>query len=263
MINGMYLSTMGAMVQNARHGTIANNLANTNTTGFKPDWTIFRAIPAESLIEPGHRAEVDRILEQTGGGAWLERTQSDFTAGAFRYTGNPLDLAIDDAMADKGMVGFFMVRPGGENGDVFYTRDGHLTINSEHQLVNVNGALILSPQGSSIQIPANATNINIDEHGNIRNAADNAIVGQIGLVRTSQAEKMKKVGDNLFSREDAELVSDQRGIRAGSLEESAANPIMEMVSMIEGFRTYEANMKFIQLQDETLGDTVRRIAAVA
>ena len=48
-----------------------------------------------------------------------------------------------------------------------------------------------------------------------------------------------------------------------TLEDSAASPIFEMVNMIEGFRTYEANMRFIQIQDETLGDTVRRIAAVA
>ena len=56
----------------------------------------------------------------------------------------------------------------------------------------------------------------------------------------------------------------QRGVlRSGALEDSATNSIMEMASMIEGHRTYDTNMKFLTMQDETLGQTVRRIAATA
>ena len=72
MINGMYISTMGAMVQATRHATIANNLANVNTTGYKPDWARFRHIPSESEWNPEIRIAPDEILRRTGGGAWME-----------------------------------------------------------------------------------------------------------------------------------------------------------------------------------------------
>jgi len=263
MINGMYLSTMGAMVQVARHGSTANNLANTSTPGFKPDWTLYRAIPAESVLLDGNRAEIDRILQETGGGVWLERTVSDFTAGSYRATGNPLDLAIDDSKADPGRTGFFMVRSADLAGDVYYTRDGHFMVNADGSLVNARGDHVLDTGGNPITIPAQATEVRVAEDGRIYNAADSAEIAQIGVVRTADPTKMRKIGDNLFRREDAELQNDQRGIQEGTIEESAANPIYEMVSMIEGYRTYEANMRFIQIQDETLGDTVRRVGAVA
>jgi flagellar basal-body rod protein FlgG len=263
MINGMYLSTMGAMVQNARHGVTANNLANSNTTGFKPDYTRFRAIPAESVLQPGHRREIDEILEQTGGGTWLDETATDFTPGAFRHTGNPFDLAIDDAQAADGRVGFFMVRPGGEAGEVLYTRDGSFRLNGSGQLVTSTGALVLDPQGGPIQIPDGAGGVRVNADGWIRSETDNTPLAQIGVVRTAEPLEMTKVGDNLFRRDDAELANDQSGVRHSTLESSAANPIFEMVNMIEGFRSYEANMRFITIQDQTLGDTVSRVGRVA
>lgn len=261
MINGMYISTMGAMTQVSRHATIANNLANANTDGFKPDWTRMRAIPTESLMHAG-RVGVDKILEQTGGGAWLEQTATNFRPGPLRPTGNPLDIALQDS---DGMTSFFMVRPDGGEGDIRYTRDGHFLRNSKGMLTTTSGALVVSRDGDTIQLPENGE-IKINLDGTIVNYVNgaNAVVGAIGVIQTANREEMTKIGENLYSAgENAGLEQFAGGLLSGHLESSATEPILEMAAMIEAFRAYESNMKFLTIQDDTLGQTVRRVGSVA
>ena len=128
MINGIYLSTMGAMVQSTRHATIANNLANVNTTGYKPDWARFRHIPSESEWNPARRFTADEVLRYTGGGAWMESTATNLVPGPPQVTGNPFDLYLHDD-DPRGAVSFFMVRPAGQAaGEVEYTRAGQFIL---------------------------------------------------------------------------------------------------------------------------------------
>lgn len=264
MINGMYISTMGALTQLARHAATSNNLANSSTTGFKPDWTAYRSLPTESLLQPGRRLEVDQIMEQTGGGVWLDPTITNFRPGPLMETGSQLDLALDDSAAGEAGTGFFMVRPSGAGDDeIRYTRDGHFLINSQGDLVNSDGARVLDSGGGPINVGTATTGVNVDKSGRITNVATNQTLGQVGVVRTAEPEKMRKLGGGLFSREDAQLASSQYGVQSGALEGSATNAIEEMVAMIEGHRTYEANMRFVTMQDQTLGETVKRIATVS
>jgi flagellar basal body rod protein FlgG len=260
MIYGMYLSTMGALVQARRHEAIANNLANASTTGFKPDWTIFRSIPAESALQPGHRTEIDALLEKTGGGVWLDRTASNFRSGPFRVTGNPLDLAIEDRDAQR--TGFFMVRRPGES-QVLYTRNGGFHQDLQGHLVTDSGGLVLSPERDPILLPPGET-VRIDKDGVILDSRNN-VLGSVGVAETADASPLRKVGDNLFAddRNQVGFTLRRGGIRPEALEESGTNPIAEMAGMIEGHRAYEANMRFLTLQDDTLGQVVTRIAAFA
>ncbi len=259
MIYGIYLSTMGALLQARRHEITANNLANVNTPGFKPDWAIFKEVLSESMRQPGHRSEIDAILEKTGGGVWLDKTLSNFKAGPFRLTGNPLDLALEDK--EPGKVSFFQVRKPGTP-EIYYTRNGHFMLDQQSRLVTADGHLALSPAGEPIALPASGA-FRINDDGAIFNEHNDQI-GQIGVVRTAEPHKLRKIGDSLFANpERAKFAADQRGVRAGALEDSGANAISEMVNMIEGHRLYETNMRFISIQDETLGQVVQRIAAVA
>lgn len=259
MINGMYLSTMGAMVQSSRHETVANNLANASTAGFKPDYTIYRSVPAESLLQPGHRSEIDPILERTGGGVWLDRTVSNFASGPMQSTGNPLDLALINDPA--GQTGFFMLRPP-EAQETFYSRDGRFHLNAASELVNTDGAKVLGPDGGPIVLEG-ASQVRVNPDGTIINVETNEPVGQVGVVRTAEARRMRKLGDNLWSANGAAMNNDQRGVQAETIELSATSAVNEMANMIESHRTYETNMKFISIQDETLGETVRRLGSIA
>ncbi len=262
MIYGMYLSCMGAMVESAKHDTTANNLANTHTNGFKPDFAIFKDIPAESVRKGLGRRESDLILEKTGGGVWMDKTVSDFSSGPLQDTSNVWDLAIDDS---NGTVSFFRVEPQGEPGTVKYSRDGSFLINSEGMLVNSNGDYVLDNANARIPVPnrgiptiSRAGNIVINEDGN------STEIGQIGLATTTLTDAqrgLKKLGNSLYEADTAQMIDTpaETSMVSGAVETSAVDPVKEMVSMIEGQRAYQLNMKFISMQDSSLGAAIQRL----
>ena len=262
MIYGMYLSCMGAMVESAKHDTTANNLANSQTTGFKPDFAIFKDIPAESVKKGLGRRESDLILEKTGGGVWMDRTVSDFSAGPLQETGNVWDMAIND---QKGTVSFFKVQPLGDEGEVKYSRNGNLVLNSQGQLVNTNGDLILDQENQPIVVP-NTGIPSVSTSGviTVKNGTEVAQVAQIGLATTTieDAQRgLKKLGDSLYEPDTATMINRpaETAINSGVVERSAVDPIKEMVSMIEGQRAYQLNMKFLSMQDSSLGAAIQRL----
>lgn len=260
MINGMYLSTMGAMVQAARHSTVANNLANANTVGFKPDWTQFQDLPAESVLQGNRRRAVDDILVKTGGGVWLDRTVTDFSPGSYRQTGNPLHMALHDV---DGQTRFFMVKNQNDSA-VYLTRAGSFTLGNNGELLTESGEQVLDGGGQPITLPAGIIP-GVLPDGTIQDLRTNpaAVVAQVGIMATSEPQKMRKIGNGLFETQDAEVAVEQSGVVSGTLEESSANAIGEMVEMIEGARMYESNMKFLSMQDETLASIVSKVGALA
>ena len=267
MINGLYLSTMGALVQSERNATIANNMANANTDGFKPDWVRVRSLPSESNWPPDRRLNHDEILRHTGGGAWLEPTRTNLRAGPFAHTGNPFDLALQDD-PESGATSFFMVQPaGGDAGTVFYTRAGHFIPCDDGVLRDPSGNTLLTPDGAPVQVSdaPEGAQIHITEDGTVTAHANgaNVVLGQIGVRRTADAAEMKKVGHTLFDPQNAAMEPYQGGVQQNTLEKSATSAINEMVNMIEAQRLYDFNMKFVSIQDETLGQTVRRVSATA
>ena len=262
MIYGMYLSTMGAMVQSQRHATISNNLANTNTNGFKPDWSVFKEVPVENVFHPDRSLQWDRILMNTGGGVWNETTMTNLKPGPLQETGNPLDVALHDEQG-SGKTSFFMVRPDRPDAPIYYSRDGHFVPDQNGILRNLAGDMVLGPAGEPINVTApDNSAIGVSDEGFIvaNNQDGNFVLGQIGVMRTADMHDMVKVGDNVFWADGAEMENYQAGVKGGYIEMSATNAIEEMVNMIEASRIYETNMRFLTIQDEQLGNAVRRIA---
>ncbi len=254
MINGVYLSTMGAMAQVSRHGMIANNLANANTPGFKPETPTFRKVLAESMLQSGWRPEINEKLVKTGGGVWMNSTDTIFTTGALRQTDNPLNVAIIDNN------GFFEVE---KNGEKYLTRDGAFTLDKDGNLTMADGSTkVLDEGGNPINLNGEEGRIHIGNDGVIKNEDNGAVIAKLSLVKADDLTKVEKVGDNLFNPKDAKITSAQITVNSGAIEGSAVNPIREMVAMIEATRAYQANMKFITIQDETLGRTVSTVGAV-
>ena len=265
MIYGMYLSTMGALVQSHRHATISNNLANTNTHGFKPDWSLFTEVPVEDKYHPNQRFLWDKVLMNTGGGVWNDATITNLAPGPMQFTGNPLDVALHDEPG-SGKHSFFMIRPdNAEAGEMYYSRDGHFVPDQAGNLRTVTGDLVLGPAGETINVSApENSHIVIRKDGAIiahLPDEDNVILGTIGVSRTADVAQMKKVGDSRFVAQGAEMENWQNGVMGTYLEESSTNAIEEMTNMIEASRIYETNMRFLTMQDETLGQTVRRVGA--
>jgi flagellar basal body rod protein FlgG len=254
MINGIYLSTMGALVEGGQHGLIANNLANANTVGYKPKVATFRELLSESMLQPGYRPEVHEVLEKTGGGVWMNETTPVFEPGPVRETGNPLQAAILQPN------GFFRVS---RNGEQYLTRDGAFQIDEQGRLTLSDGeTLVLDDGGAPLLLGPDAANVQIGADGALLDGTTGQEVARLGLTRVDDLEAIRAVGKNLYDPQEAQLQPGGVRIAGGHVEDSAVSPVREMTAMIEAARTYQANMKFISIQDETLGRTVNTVGSV-
>ena len=248
---GMYISAEGAAAQAQRLAVIANNLANVDTAGFKQDVPTFQARFAEA-IQQGQSQPGDQSVNDIGGGVKMIEVETDYSVGQFKRTGNDLDLAISGK-------GFFHIR--GEDGEQYLTRAGNFALDTQGRLVTQNGHRpVLDQAGGEIQINRELP-YSISTDGFISQAG---VIYALGMSQPPALDELIKVGNNLFQPmgevEPVPLV--ERNIRQGFLEMSGANPVRQMMAMIETTRAFEANTRMIQNQDTMLGALISRVLKV-
>ncbi len=254
MIYGLYLSAQGAQNQTLRLQTIANNVANADTTGFKRDLAVFQDyLPYD--VEHGYPNSPPGDLNKSTGGTSIATTHTDFTEGPLYQTDVPFDVAITGP-------GFLQVRRGPET---FLTRNGGLTVNDLGELVTQDQGLpVLSTRGSSVIVPKGIKTVNIGTDGKITAAnaeGENIALGQLNVVKPASLASLEKVGGSLY-RSSGQLQPAGPGVqlRQGYLEASGVNPISETVQMIETSRAFETNINMIRFQDETLSHLLQSMA---
>ncbi len=252
---GIYLSAAGALVQDTRQSVIANNLAISLTTGFKPDRAVFSARLTEALERNDFRFDVNPVLERLGGGVFLDEIVFSKVPGEITRSSNPFHLALQGE-------GFFAVTDGAST---YYTRAGDFQLGPDGSLLTADGQYrVLNDEGEPIRIDGEgASNVTIDTEGVIW-------VGGVGVARLKIAGRLdptqyEKVGDNLYrARPGAEPVpAPGASVHQFMLEGSAVQPIKEMVELIRSYRAFEANMRMLRIQDETMGKTVNQVAKLA
>lgn len=242
MQESSYSAVFGALTQQHRLETIANNLANVNTTGFKGDKLSFRDTfrrHAHDLLNPNTAVHEDISWPPSVQLAQPRITKSviDLTQGSLKTTGNPLDLAISGD-------GFFRVQtPQGE----FLTRQGVYHRSSEGYVVDGNGNRLLA-NGGPLQIPEDTERIDIDSSGRV--LADGEEIDTISLVRVEDPQTLQKVGNSLLRvypdmTTVQPLPADGATIEQGFLEAANVEVVTEMVNMIEAMRAFEAYQKMI------------------
>lgn len=252
MIRALYSAGSGMTAQQMSIDNIANNLANSNTTGFKARRTQFQDLLYQSFLQPGAAAGSQTVVPsglQLGLGTRPSQNSVIFTQGAFTQTDNPLDVVIQGK-------GFFQIkRPTGETG---FTRSGNFQLDKDGNLVTSAG----DPVEPQIVIPAQAQTINIAADGTVsytqqgQNATQ--IAGQIQLANFTNPGGLNSIGNGLFMPTDASgdaLVgnpgSDGLGtLQQGYLESSNVSVVEEFVNMISSQRAYEANSKVVKAADE-------------
>ena len=157
MMRSLRSAASGMAAQQTHIDTIANNMANVSTTGFRRSRAEFQDLIYQQVRTPGGRTADGGTLPtgvQIGQGTRTVSTEFMHTQGAMQQTGNPLDVAIEGE-------GFFqVVRPGGE---IAYTRAGNLKLDNQGQLVTVDG-LPIEPQ---ITVPQDATSVSIAQDGTV------------------------------------------------------------------------------------------------
>jgi flagellar basal-body rod protein FlgG len=255
MIRALYTSSTGMEAQQLDLDTIANNLANVNTSGFKRSRVDFQDLlyqtfrPAGASVAQGNTSPTGI---QVGLGVRPVASQKIFSQGDFQLTENPLDVVIEGD-------GFFQVqRP---DGTTAYTRSGSFKKDATGRLVTSDGYFV-SP---SITIPTDATSVTIGSDGTVSATAGGQAaaqqVGQLQIARFANPAGLASVGRSLFVNTPASgdaIVGTpgQNGIGTlaqGFIEMSNVKVVEEMVNMITSQRAYEANSKAIQTADEMLG----------
>jgi flagellar basal body rod protein FlgG len=246
---GLYISAEGARVQAARLQVIANNLANADTVGFKPDVLQIQARHAEA-IEQGLDYPGSRSINDLGGGVTPAATATDLRPAAVEVTGRPTDVAIRGE-------GFFVVQRDGQN---YLTRAGRFEIGAGGLLQTVDGYPVLSAQGTPIVLDP-AQGVQITSDGRVQQAG--AAI-PLALVRPQQPGDLAKAGGGLFLplAEVVPLPAAQRQVEPYALERSGVNQVQEMLEMIETTRAFESNVHMIQNQDHMLGTLIGRLLAV-
>jgi len=251
MIEGLYLSATGIMTSSYRQDVLANNLANSETAGFKRDVALFkqRLTAAEESRRPGDWS--DPVLEGLGGGTLSMPTRIDFTQGDMQESGSPLDVAITGD-------GFFTVR---DHDQTRLTRDGRFVMARDGQLTLARGQKVLDAKGQPITLATDSP-ASIDAQGQI--SQNGQVVARLGVVDVADKSTLTKLGGGLFAVADAAtLTPSQSQLRSGFIERSNVDPTMEMTELMDAQRQLEANANMIRTQDSTLQRLVNDVGKIS
>jgi flagellar basal-body rod protein FlgF len=228
----IYTSMTGAKHLMYRQDTLAQNLANANTTGYRADSVALRAVPAQ-----GQEAGTRVFTVETTIGA-------DFSPGPMQTTGRALDVAVqgDGWIAVQGL-----------DGNEAYTRAGNLQVGADGTLQLPNGLPVLG-DGGPITLPQDAR-ISIGADGTVSSktmdAPESNQVGRIKLVNPEAGELVKGL-DGLFRTRSGEPAETDESVRLaeGTLEGSNVNVVEAMIGMIAAARQFEMQMKLLQSAEQ-------------
>ena len=261
MLRSLWTSASGMTAQQFHMDTIANNLSNVNTIGFKKNRADFEDLVYQQQVLAGTPATAVSEIPTgvyVGHGTRVAATQKLFEIGSYKHTGNEFDMAIESE------IGFFKILL--PNGQYAYTRDGSFKIDSNQQVVTSNGHL-LEPE---IKLPPGAlkNTFMVSKNGEVTVKVGDQLrpvqIGQIELYRFVNPAGLQAIGQNLFqetmaSGPEIPGTPGQKGMGAilqKFVEMSNVKIVEEMVNMIVAQRAYESNSKSIQTSDSMLGTAI-------
>lgn len=252
MVRGLYTAAMGMNVQAKRMDIISNDLANTDTTGYKKDVAVVSSFKEEylkRLNDTQHFTPNNATVGKIAFGAKVDEVYTDFTQGSVISTGLETDLALQGE-------GFFTVQtPDG----LAYTRDGNFSVNQSGDLVTKEGYIVMG-QAGSIQLGTDyftsGNKLSVKENGQVYVGSE--YIDTLRLVDFEDKNSLNKAGDNLFSGTGQETAFTGSIIQS-FLEKANVNTVEAMVDIITVSRAYEANQKMVQTQDSILGKAVNEL----
>ncbi len=237
MDSGLYAACTGLMARTDALDTIANNLANSSTSGFRERHTTFSSVLAGS-----GRPLNSQLNVVTNSYGLLGDSKLDLQAGSLQRTGNELDLGIDGP-------GFLAVQTA--NG-VAYTRNGSLQISTAGQLVTSAGDAVLGVNGP-ISIPKGAT-VTVASDGTV--SADGAIAGKLKVVAFTAKADPQSLGATYYTVPEKDVVASPLSqVRQGMIEGSNVNPVSSVVELINAQRALEGMRHALSMIDSEIDKT--------
>ncbi|MGZ5921925.1 MAG: flagellar basal-body rod protein FlgG [Rhizomicrobium sp.] len=259
-MRALSIASTGMAAQQTNVETIANNLANMNTTGFKEQRAEFQDLLYQNIQTPGAQTSDQGTYApngiQIGAGVRTAAIYRITTQGDLQSTGNPYDVAVQGS-------GYFRIQQA--DGTDAYTRSGNFSLSPQGQLITQDG-LVVQP---GIAIPQNTLSVQINAQGQVNaTVAGNTTpqtVGQLELTRFPNEAGLNAVGGNLYLETPASG-SPQAGVpgsvgygtvQQGYLETSNVNSVDEITALITAQRAYEMNSKVVKAADEMLQQTAQ------
>lgn len=254
MVKGLYTAYTGMINEQNRMDVLTNNLANSDTIGFKKEGATsqsFDAVFVDKIKDDSESVYLGRRIGQANPGVKVGEGYTDFSQGGFQVTGNTYDFAL-------GGQGFFTIEFTNKNGETtnLYTRDGNFVINEEGILVTTDGDYVLGKGADGmgnqhIQVDPNFP-IVVDDRGYIYQNDD--LVGQIQISDFEDYNYLEHYGENYYVPVEGAQLMDATDctVNQGYLEVSNVQIVSEMVEMIAVSRQYESNQKVIQTIDGSL-----------
>jgi flagellar basal-body rod protein FlgF len=253
LIRGIYTAAAGALVAQANADTIADNLANVSTAGFKR--TLLQVQSGETMdlqrmqTDPspgsGGGKSVSVPVGTLGLGSEVYATPTSFVQGSSLQTGNPFDVAINGN-------GFFTIQtPQG----VRYTRNGAFVRDARGVLMTQDGSLVMGNSGA-VALPQGDVKISAD--GSI--SVDGNLVDRLRLTQFGNMSNVSKQGGSLFADLGAQPSIDTTStVAQGKIEQANSNVVQSMVDLITAQRWFEANQKVIQTEAQATTQAIQTV----
>ena len=257
MLRGLYTAWTGMANEQKRLDVISNNMANSNTVGYKDEKVASQAFDQVLgiKIRDGSQAYHNERIGQLSLGVKIGETYTDYSQGSVRETGGTYDLALSGSV-------FFTVSVTDKAGEVHtrYTRDGRFQLTKDGLLVDADGNPVQGENGN-IVIDPSSKSVTISGTGQIM--ADGEFIDTLQIVDFEDYDYLYKYGDTMYEPVEGATFKDAAAeILQGYTEQSNVNVVREMVDMITITRAYEANQKVIRSYDAMLDKSVNQVGTL-
>ena len=245
MNNALYVGLSRQLTLKRQMDAIANNIANSDTAGFKVESLMTGQDVQRPAMAPGATAaETIVFVHDTG----LAR---DYRQGPLRQTGGPFDLGLQGE-------GFFEVQtPAGNR----LTRDGRFTLDGQGQLVDSSGNAVLQGGGQPIRVDPTKTTPQIAHDGTV--SQDGQVLGKIGVFNVADRGALSKIGSNLFDPgAQTPLVDQSTVVQQGMIENANVDAIQQMTRMITVSRSYEQVASMMEGVATASDQSIQRLGRV-
>ncbi|HUN84058.1 MAG TPA: flagellar basal-body rod protein FlgF [Terracidiphilus sp.] len=236
MDSGYYAACTALVARTQALDTIANNLANASTIGFRAEHNVFSSVLASA--EGASGSALNQAVNSYG---ILSGTTLDQSQGALQKTGNDLDIGIEGP-------GYFVVQTA--NGPV-YTRNGAFQVSSRGQLITSTGDAVMGDLGVISILPGK---VSISPDGTI--SSNGAVSGKLKVVEFAPWTEMQSAGNTYYSAPAKTVTAaTNSSVRQGMLESSNVNPIAGMVELVTAQRSAEMMQRALSMFNSEIDKT--------
>ncbi len=236
MENSTYIALSGQSAREHQMEVLSNNIANLSTPGFKAEKMMFQ----EYLTKPTDGSDPSSYVVSQG-------NARDMSQGPLTHTGNPLDVALNGG-------GFMTVTtPSGNQ----YTRNGHLQIDNQGELVTSAGFVVQGDGGSPIVIPSGTASITIGKDGTV--ATEKQTIGKISVVNFDNPQVMAESQGGLFTTDQTSTPATGTTVEQGTIEESNIQPVVEMTKLMDAAHQIGTAKNFADGEHTRLKNAIDRL----